>query len=199
MKRQRRAARTGTGSASSITGLLKQWRDGDREAAERLFELLYQELHRLAEGYFRRENPGHTLQATALVHEAYVRMERFPPEHWKSRAHFLGIAARAMRQVLVDHARARTSARRGGGAMGVSLESAESVSTETPEGLLRLHEALRRLREKDPRQETIVVLRFFGGLTQDEIAESMAISKATVTRLWRRARAWLHAELADPE
>ena len=180
---------------ATITRLLQDWRGGDGEAAEEIFRLLYRELHRVAAAFFSRERESLTLQATAVLHEAYLRLSLHPPQGYENRAHFLGLAARVMRQVLVDHARGRCRDKRGGGLRPLALSRDGDAVVESPEDLLTLQRALEKLKDEDPQKEAIVVARFFGGLTQVEIAESLGISRITVQRQWRRARAWLYAEL----
>jgi RNA polymerase sigma factor (TIGR02999 family) len=180
-----------------VSVLLAAWRGGDREALERLIPIVYSDLRRIAARYMRSENEGHTLQATALVHEAFLRLTRERDRSWENRAHFFGVAAQIMRNLLVDHARAAARAKRGGGAVVVSLEATPELSTLDPEDLLALDEALRRLAVVDPRGSRIVELRYFVGLTNEEIAEVVGSSEATVKRDWTAAKAWLRAELRD--
>jgi len=178
-----------------ITDLLVAWNDGRPEALEDLLPLVYAELRRLATGYLRHERGDHTLQPTALVHEAYLRLVDQRRVKWRNRAHFYGIAARMMRRVLVDHARARRAARRGGGVELMPLvENLASTSTRDVD-VLALDEALERLAALDERQARIVELKYFGGLSIEETAEVLGISDATVAREWTAARAWLRAEL----
>lgn len=179
-----------------ITGLLRAWRDGDAEALAALTPLVYSELRRLAEQHMRRERQDHTLQATALVHEAFLRLTGGSAPAWEDRTHFFKAAARIMRHVLVDHARSRGYAKRGGGGRRISLEEGAAVLVEerAPD-LVALDEALTRLAHLDSRQHQVVELRFFGGLSVEETAEVLGISAITVKRDWRSARAWLFAEL----
>ncbi len=180
-----------------VTGLLQSWRDGDASAAERLLPAIYDELHRQAARAMRREGE-HTLQATALVHEAYMRLVDQRGVDWRNRAHFFGIAAGVMRRVLVDHARARLADKRGGGARMLTLNGAERAPDATDDvEVLALHEALERLAAFDPEQARLVERRYFGGLTIEETAESLGISPATVKREWAVARAWLRRELTS--
>ena len=183
---------------SEVTALLQRWADGDHAAAAAVMPLVYDELRRIAAAYARGER-GETLGATALVHEAYLRLYGQAPAHWESRGHFLGIAARVMRQVLVDYGRERFAAKRGGGVLPRPLDDARAVPgggpAIDPAELLALDEALHRLAEHDPREAAVVELRFFGGLTVAESAEALGVSEKTVIRSWRRARAWLFAEL----
>jgi RNA polymerase sigma factor (TIGR02999 family) len=183
---------------ADVTGLLLAWGRGDQSAADRLVPAVYDELRRHAERAMRREGVEHTLQATALVHESYLRLVDQRRVEWRNRAHFFAIASTVMRRILVDHARARLTAKRGGGAVPVSLAGAEPA---TPEGtdeadLLALHEALEKLAALDPDQARLVELRYFGGLTIEETAEALSVSPATVKREWAVARAWLRRELA---
>lgn len=184
-------------SAPDITGLLLSWASGDASADARLMPAIYDELHRQAARAMRRENDGHTLQATALVHEAYIRLVDQRRVEWRNRAHFFGIAAQAMRRILVDHARGRLAEKRGGGMRQITLGDAEQDAAQRDDAvdILDLHEALERLAALDPQQGRIVELRYFGGLNIDETAESLGISPATVKREWAMARAWLHREL----
>jgi RNA polymerase sigma factor (TIGR02999 family) len=177
-----------------VTRLLVQWADGDRQAMEDLLPLVYDELRRLAGSYLRRENPGHTLQSTALVHEAYLRLVD-QEVSWQSRAHFFGIAAQMMRRILVDHARTKNAAKRGDGACRVTLDEA-LVSTESRDvDVLALDQAMNKLAELDKQQSQIVELRFFGGLSIEDTAELLKISPATVKRDWAMAKAWLYREM----
>jgi RNA polymerase sigma factor (TIGR02999 family) len=180
-------------STPDVTALLRAWSDGDRAAFEELVAVVYRELHRQAERYMRAQPAGHTLQATALVNEAYLRLVSREPIDWKSRAHFFGVAAKAMRSILVDHARARRASKRGGGADQVSLAAVDSGGQEVE--VLELDEALQQLAMLDPRKANLVELRWFGGLSIEEAAQVMAVSTATAKREWRTARAWLRREL----
>jgi len=183
------------GGDQPVTDLLVRWRDGDEGALESLIPLVYAELRSLAHHYLRRERVDHTLQSTALVHEAYVRLVGHPAPALHNRAHFFGVAARLMREILVDHARAQQAAKRGGGASVLTLEDA--VDRAQPEGVdvLKLDDALNELARLDPRQSRIVELRYFTGLSIDETADVLGISAATVSREWTTARAWLHREM----
>jgi RNA polymerase sigma factor (TIGR02999 family) len=178
---------------------LLAWSAGDPEALERLTPLVYQELHRLAAAYMARERPGHTLQATALVHEAYLRLVDLQGVGWRDRAHFFAVAARTMRRILVDFARAREYQKRAGGGDRVSLEESLVISGEPGAGLVALDDALNRLAAIDDRKSRIVELRFFGGLQVDETAEALNISSETVMRDWRAAKAWLYLQLGGGE
>jgi RNA polymerase sigma-70 factor, ECF subfamily len=181
-------------SPADVTRLLQAWSAGDSTALDELLPVVYRELHQQAERYMRGQSPGHTLQATALVHEAYLRLAGNVSVDWKSRAHFFGVAAKAMRSILVDHARARRASKRGGGAQPVTLTAADEASAQ-PVEVIELDETLHRLAELDPRKATLVELRWFGGLSIEEAAEVLAISTATAKREWRTARAWLRREL----
>jgi RNA polymerase sigma factor (TIGR02999 family) len=174
---------------------LLEWRGGRQEALDELLPMVYDELRRLAGSCLRRERPGHTLQATALVHEAFVRLTDAEVP-WQDRAHFFSVAARAMRRILVDHARAHSTAKRGGGVAKLCLDEALAVSPEPAAELLDLDLALKRLSERDARKGQAVELHFFGGLTQEEIAEVLGVSLSTVRGDLRFAKAWLHGELA---
>lgn len=178
-----------------ITGLLLDWSQGDENALETLTPLLYKELRRMARSYMRRERPGHTLQSTALVHEAYMRLVD-QKVAWKGREHFFGIAAQMMRRILVDHAKKTRTAKRGSGERPVSLAEPLAVSPEPNKDLVALDEALSRLAKHDPQRSQIVELRFFGGLSNEESAAVLGISRATVQRQWAGARAWLYRELS---
>ena len=182
--------------ATGITQLLVAWSEGRRDALDRLVPLLYEDLRRLAAGYMRHESPGHSLQPTALVHEAYVRLIDQRQVHWRNRAHFFGVAAGIMRRILVDHARSRRADKRGGAWDRVTLVEDQVAGGAQEIDLLSLHEALERLAAFDPRQERIVELRYFGGLTIEEAAEVVGISEATVVRDWTIAKAWLRADLS---
>jgi RNA polymerase sigma factor (TIGR02999 family) len=178
----------------SLTQLLVDSSQGNEEALTLLMPLVYDELHRLARSYMRRERPGHTLQTTGLVHEAYIRLLGQTSD-WTSRAHFLGIAAQMMRRILVDHAKSHHRAKRGGGAIRVTLEEPAIVSPEPDAELIALDEALSRLEKMDQQRARIVELRFFGGLSNEETSKVLDISTATVQRQWAGARAWLYHEL----
>lgn len=176
----------------SVTELFEKARSGDEGAREQLFPLVYEELRRLAAGYMRRENPRHTLQATALVHEAYLRLTPGVKLQWQNRAHFLALVARTMRQILVESARARHAEKRGGAAArAVTLHDELLGHAERSLDVMALDEALQKLGEVDARQADLVELRFFGGLTVEETAEVLNISPATVKRDWTFAQAWL--------
>jgi RNA polymerase sigma factor (TIGR02999 family) len=178
-------------SPQQVTQLLVAWSGGDQAARDELMPLVYEELRRLAHKCIRRERPGHTLQTSALLNEAYLRLVDQKNIHWQDRAHFFGIAARLMRQVLVDYARKRGYVKRGGDAHRVPLDEAMIVSGERAADVVALDDALKSLAEIDPRQSQIVELRFFGGLSIEETAEVLAVSPGTVMRDWTLAKAWL--------
>jgi RNA polymerase sigma-70 factor, ECF subfamily len=183
----------------SVTLLLAQIREGNREAANQLIPLIYNEMRRMAGAYLQRERPGHTLQATALVHEAYMRLAGGQQVPWQNRAHFFAVAAHVMRQVLVDHARRRLSGKRGGNARKVDIDAEALIGAENIEDVIALDEALDRLGQLDPRQSRLVELRFFAGLDMEQLAEVLGVSPTTVKREWRSAKAWLHGELTLPK
>jgi RNA polymerase sigma-70 factor, ECF subfamily len=180
-----------------ITALLAGVGTGNRDAEEHLIAGVYRALHRMAARHMRRERPDHTLQPTALVHEAYVRLLGQHGGRWENRAHFFGVAAQVMRRILVDHARKRKTARRGGGQWRVSLDGDPALCTLQADALIALDEALTRLGELDPRQRRIVELRFFAGLTEEEIGRILGVTSRTVKRDWRVAKAWLYNELTS--
>jgi RNA polymerase sigma factor (TIGR02999 family) len=182
--------------AGAITELLERARGGQEPAVEELVPLVYGELRRIARRYMRHERPGQTLNATALVHEAYLRLFKDQDVSFQNRAHFLGIAARSMRQILVEHARARDADKRGGERRRITLDERVAATASRDIDLLALDEALERLARLDERHARIVELRFFGGLTNEETAAALDISPATVKRAWTVARAWLHRELS---
>jgi RNA polymerase sigma factor (TIGR02999 family) len=184
-----------TSPAKEITEMLIHWSNGHQEVLADLMPLVYDELRRSAAHYLGRERPDHTLQPTALVHEAYLRLVDQSRVRWQNRAHFFGIAAKLMRQILVDHARANRAAKRGGTAFKLTLDDAAGVCEEGSLDLVALDEALTRLAALDLQQGRIVELRFFGGLTIEEAAEVLQISPATVKREWITAKAWLHCTL----
>jgi len=183
-------------SNNQITELLVRWRGGDQQALDSLFPLVYSELRQIAHHYLQRERSDHTLQSTALVHEAYVRLVGHNVPQWQDRAHFFGVAARVMRQVLVEYARNHQAAKRGGGASKVTLE--EGLQAPQPMNLdvIMLDDALKNLANLDPQQSRIVELRFFAGLSIEDTSEVLGISPATVSREWTTARAWLHREIS---
>ncbi|HEX9423796.1 MAG TPA: sigma-70 family RNA polymerase sigma factor [Pyrinomonadaceae bacterium] len=179
-----------------ITKLLKDWSNGDQTALDKLMPLVYDELHWLAHQHMRREQAGHILQTSALINEAYLRLIDQPQINWENRAQFFGIAARLMRRILVDEARKRNSAKRGGGAIQVSLVEATNVSQTQAANVVALDDALKTLEAVDARQCEIVELRFFGGLSIEETAEVLKVSPGTVMRDWTFARAWLRNEMS---
>ena len=186
-------------SPLQVTQLLLRWSQGDRRALDELTPLLYQELRQLARGYMSRENHSHTLQATALVNEAYLRLIEQNQVQWQNRAHFFAIAAQMMRRILVDHARRANYAKRGGGAVRVSLAEGFKVAQEEQTAeVLALDEALQRLSEIDPRRGRVVEMRYFGGLDNEEIAHALDISPNTVMRDWNLAKAWLRQQIVAP-
>lgn len=182
----------GEATRKSITELLVAWGDGDRAALDQLVPLVHEELRRLARGYMRGERRGHTLQTTALVNEAYLRLVEQRHVRWQNRAHFLAVAAQLMRRILVDHARRRQYQKRGGGAIQVTLAEAEALPQERAPDLVALDEALAALAEIDPRRARVVELKFFGGLSIQEAAHVLNVSPTTVERDWTIAKAWLH-------
>jgi len=179
-----------------LTQLLVDWSNGDRAALDKLMPLIDAELRRLAHRYMTRERAGHTLQTTALVNEAFLRLVNRKNLQWQNRAHFFGIAAQLMRTILVDHARSHASAKRGGGARNLELDEAMVVSQQKASEVIALDDALNQLALLDPQQSRIVELRFFGGLTVEEAAEVLQVSPATIKREWSTAKAWLYHELA---
>ena len=180
-----------------VTGLLQAWGGGDPAALDQLVPIVYQELHRQAQRYLQRENPGHTLQTTALVHEAYLRLVDQRQARWQNRAQFFGVAAQLMRRILVDHARRHQAAKRGGSAVQVPLEEGAVAAAESEVDVVALDDALTRLAVLDPQQARVVELRYFTGLGIEETAEALSISPATVKREWAMARAWLKRELGE--
>lgn len=178
-----------------MTKLLVRWREGDRAALEQLMPLVYEELRRLAHHYLQRERSDHTLQSTALVHEAYLRLAGGNVPQWQNRAHFFGIAAHIMRQILVEYARGHSAAKRGGSAYKLTLDAALAVPEPCNIDIVALDDALKNLAVLDEQQSRIVELRFFAGLTIEDTSEVLGISPATVKRDWTSARAWLHREI----
>ena len=178
-----------------VTQLLVAWGNGDETARDELMPLVYRELHRLAHQYMKRENPGHTLQTSALVNEAFVKLVDQRDVQWQNRAHFFGVAAQLMRRILVDYARSRNYLKRGGGALQVSLDETLIVSEERAAEVLALDDVLKGLAEFDIRKSNIVELRFFGGLSIDETAEVLGVSPGTVMRDWTLAKAWLKKQM----
>jgi RNA polymerase sigma factor (TIGR02999 family) len=184
-----------TPSSEEVTRLLLAWRDGDQEALEQLTPLVYEELRRMAHRFMRRERPDHTLQSSALVNEAYIRLINYRQVDWQNRAHFFGLAAQMMRQILIDHARRHVRVKRGGAQREVSFEEAAVVSNERAVELIALDDALTALAAFDLSKSRIVELRFFGGLTNEEVGEVMGMSLRTIEREWRKAKAWLRREI----
>ena len=182
--------------SSKVSLLLQEWREGDRKALDTLLPLVYTELRRLAHARLRNERPGHTLQSAALVNEAYLRLIGLDAPQWESRTHFFAIAARLMREVLVDYARRHRAGKRGGGACKLSLEDATGVSRRQDVDVVALDDALEALAKIDARQSQVVELRFFAGLSLQEISAALQIAPATVQRDWTAARAWLHREMS---
>lgn len=186
---------TPSASQQRVTELLLQWGHGDDAALAELTPLVYEELHRVAHHHLSRQQPGHTLQTTALVNEAYLRLAHQTNPRWQNRAHFFAVAARAMRQILVSYARSQRAQKRGGGALKTDLDEAALVSPEQSQQLIDLHEALQQLGTLDSRKAQVVELKYFGGLNYDEIAEVLRISRVTVRRDWEFAKVWLYTEL----
>jgi len=182
-------------SSKNVTDLILAWGNGDKEALDKLIPLVYEELHRLAARHMRRENPGHSLQTTALVNEAYCRLIDKQNVSWQNRAHFFAIAAQLMRRILIDHARSHLRAKRGGAVQKISLDENILVPQRQARELISLDDALTRLAELDPHKSRIVEMKFFGGLTTEEIAEVEKVSTRTIEREWRKAKAWLHHTL----
>jgi len=185
-------------SPQPVSALLSKWRTGDQEALQALIPLVYQELRRIAQHHLQQERPDHTLQSTALVHEAYLRLMKQGPAEVANRAHFLAVASQLMRQILVDHARGHRAAKRGG---GIKLELNDAMGSQKPQNmdLVALDDALKELAKLDPQQSRIVELRFFGGLSIEETAEIVGVSPTPVKREWATARAWLRREVRRPE
>jgi len=181
---------------NEVTQLLLQWSDGDKAALDKLMPLVYRELRRLASHYMRRERPAHTLQASALVNEVYLRLVDYRRMEWQNRAHFFAVAAQAMRRILVEHARSRQYAKRGGTAQRISLDDVAVLTHQQAAELVALDEALTTLEALDARKGRIVELRYIGGLSIEETAEILGISTATVERDWRSAKAWLYRAIS---
>ena len=177
-----------------VSGLLRAWGDGDRDALDRLTPVVYDELRRLARRYMRGERPGHSLQTTALVNEAYMRLVDYKSMQWQNRAHFFAVSSQLMRRILVEHAR-RHNLKRGGGVQHVSLEETAIVDDDRPADLVALDDAMNALARIDPRKVQVVEMRFFGGLSVEETAEVLKVSPVTVMRDWSTAKAWLYREL----
>ncbi len=184
-----------TSDSQQITQLLLAWGNGDQQALEKLMPLVYDELHKVAARHLRRQNPGHTLQTTALVNEAYLRLIDSSQVRWQNRAHFFAVSAQLMRRILVDFARQRQNLKHGGGARRVSLDETMVIAPEREADLLALDEALDRLAALNVRQAHVVELRYFGGLSEEETAEALKVSLRTVQRDWNLARLWLYREL----
>jgi RNA polymerase sigma-70 factor, ECF subfamily len=184
-------------SPHRVTQLLQQWSHGDDAALAELTPLVYEELRRLAHHYMEGQRPDHTLQTTALVNEAFLRLAGQTNPNWQSRAHFFAVAARAMRQILVSYARNQRAQKRGGGAVRIELDEAALVSPEESKQIIDLHEALERLATLDSRKAQVVELKYYGGLNYDEMAEVLKISRVTVRRDWEFAKVWLYTELHD--
>src|ERR1700730_11977372 len=189
-----RAAQPGEPAVGDVSALLRAWSDGDQSGLKRLTPIVYDELHRLARRYMRRERPGHSLQTTALVNEAYMRLVDYERMQWQNRAHFFAVSAQLMRRILVEHAR-RHNLKRGGGVQHVSLEEAAVVDGDQDTDLVELDNAMNTLARIDPRKVQVVEMRFFGGLSVEEIAEVLKVSTVTVKRDWSTARTWLYREL----
>jgi len=191
-----RATDSGSSAGLDVAVLLRAWSDGDSKALDQLTPIVYDELRRLARHYLRGERQDHSLQTTALVHEAYLRLVDHTRMEWQDRAHFFAVSAQVMRRILVDHAR-RRNVKRGRGLRRVSLEEATLVGGDRPTDLAALDDALTSLAERDPRKAQVVEMRFFGGLSVEESAEVLGVSPVTVMREWRTAKAWLYRELAS--
>ncbi len=183
-------------SREEVTGLLRAWSDGDQAALDKLMPLVYAELHRLAKRYMGREHVGHTLQTSALVNEAYLRLVDAHGVRWQNRAHFFAVSAQIMRRILVDFARSRQNLKRGGGALQVTLDEGLVVSPDSGADLLALDDALKKLGILNARQSRVVELRYFGGLNEEEVAAALNVSSRTVRHDWSLARAWLYRELS---
>jgi RNA polymerase sigma-70 factor (ECF subfamily) len=184
-----------TASQHEVTQLLRQWQSGDKDARDQLIPLVYDELHRMARQYVRRERPGHTLQTTALVNEAYLRLVDQKDVDWQNRAHFFAVSAQVMRHILVDYARQHSAVKRGGEFQRIALDDEASISAERAAELVALDEALQALQEIHPRRSRVVELRYFGGLNNRETSEVLKISEPTIERDWRFAKAWLYREM----
>ena len=185
----------GHGSSSQITQLLEKWSEGDQSALQELTPVVYDELRRMAHHYMAGARPDHTLQTTALVNEAYLRLANQTHPNWSSRAHFFAVAARAMRQILVNYAMSYNAQKRGGGARKIELDEVALMADTQSKEVVELNEALEKLSQLDARKAQVVELKYFGGMNQDEIADVLKISPITVRREWRFAKAWLHNEL----
>ena len=179
-------------TSKNVTQLLQQWGSGDKEALEKLIPMVHDELHRIAARHMRHEKPGHTLQATALLNEAFGKLIEQKEVHWKNRAHFFAIAAQIMRRILIDHAKSRLRVKRGKGGERISLDEVALVTEPRAEELIALDRALNELAEFDPHLSRIVELKFFGGMTTEEIARMEEVSTRSIEREWRKAKAWLY-------
>ena len=188
-----------TPSSSNVTQMLHDWSHGDREVLDKLVPVVFEELRRQAARYLKRERPGHTLQTTALIHEAYIRLIDQKNVHWQNRAHFYAISAKLMRRILVDHARSRQAAKRGGSDIKLPLEEAMNASEGREVDLVALDEALERLAAIDPQQSRVVELKFFSGMSVEETAEVLGVSTRTVKRDWNVAKAWLRRQISEGE
>jgi RNA polymerase sigma factor (TIGR02999 family) len=183
-------------TSTNVTQLLREWNSGSSEALEKLIPIIYEELRARAAGYLRRERPGHTLQTTALVHEAYLRLADAQDLPWQNRTHFFAIAATVMRRILVEHARKKTASKRGGSGVRLTLDEGLAVTDRADVDVIAVDEALDRLAAVDAQQARVVELRFFSGLSVEETAEALGVSSRTVKRDWAVAKAWLHRELS---
>jgi RNA polymerase sigma factor (TIGR02999 family) len=192
-----RGVSTGDSVPDDVSALLRAWTDGDQRALAQLTSIVYDELHRLAHYYLKRERVGHSLQTTALVNEAYLRLVDYTRMQWQDRAHFLAVSAQAMRRILVDHAR-RRNVKRGADVEHISLDAEAVLCTDRSDDFVSLDDALTALAERAPRKAKVVELRFFGGLSVDETAEVLHVSSITVMREWKSAKAWLYRELTGP-
>ena len=190
-----RGTQPGEPAAGDVSTLLRAWSDGDQNALERMTPIVYRELHGLAHRYMRRERPGHSMQTTALVNEAYMRLVDYKRMQWQNRAHFFAVSAQLMRRILVEYAR-RHNLKRGGGVQHVSLEEAAMVGDDRAPDLVALDDAMNALARHDPRKVQVVEMRFFGGLSVEETAEVLKVSPVTVKRDWSTAKLWLYRELA---
>jgi RNA polymerase sigma-70 factor, ECF subfamily len=184
-----------TASSREVSQLLIAWGNGDQAALSKLIPLVYQELHRMAARYMRRESPGHTLQTSALVNEVYLKLVDQKNVHWQNRAHFFGVSAQLMRRILVDHARKHARLKRGGATQNLSLDETAILSNARAAEFIALDDALTSLAEMDPSKSRIVEMKFFGGLNFEEVAEVEKVSSRTIRREWRKAKAWLHQEM----
>ncbi len=182
-----------------VTGLLQAWSGGDANALERIVVLVYPELRKIAQRCLTRERPGHTLQATALVNEAYLRLVDIHRIQWRDRVHFFAVGARIMRRILVDHARAKGNAKRGGGGIRIDFNEALAVSNQSDPALVRMDDALTQLATFDPRKARIVEMRYFGGLNANDIASVLGVSPQTINRDWSLAKSWLAREMRNGE